>query len=465
MKYFRLNSSLLISLLVVLLGYNIYCLKSLYDSISHQTKELIIQSLKDADLDEVLNRANKYPPPDSIPTYKGKTMSQSRNIKGDTLYVTIKDSSDSITAIRKLPLPPGTNYSDIMVNEICYGAHETIDPIYKFRLADLDSLFRLSLSRKGIMPKEIAVIRISEEGIITAGKRPLRHIEHLDSISICYNVVTGDRYIAYYSPPEKYIFRQMQGVIFSTAAIIILLATAFGYLLRTVSKLRTLEEMKDDFVSNMTHELKTPIAIAYAANDALLHYNHTNDSSKKETYLKISLKQLNRLGGLVENILAMSMEQRKAMRFKPECIDLAIFLEELRAAYMMKSDKEVEIITDIHNDAIVTADKAHLTNVVGNLLDNAIKYSGESVKITITATSRILSVTDNGIGIPAKSIPFLFNKFYRVPHGNIQDVRGYGIGLYYVKNIIQKMGWSISVESTFGEGSVFTIRFKNDDEQ
>ena len=96
------------------------------------------------------------------------------------------------------------------------------------------------------------------------------------------------------------------------------------------------------------------------------------------------------------------------------------------------------------------------------MIDNAIKYSGNSVAITISGNEKEISVADNGIGIPAKSMPYLFNKFYRVPHGNRQDVRGYGIGLYYVKSILGKMGWNIDVKSKEKEGSVFTIKISND---
>ncbi len=110
-------------------------------------------------------------------------------------------------------------------------------------------------------------------------------------------------------------------------------------------------------------------------------------------------------------------------------------------------------------DSTVTADKTHLSNVLNNLIDNAIKYSGESVVINIKINHDSIEIADNGIGIPSKSLPYIFDKFYRVPHGNRQDVRGYGIGLYYVKHILEKMGWSISVKSQEDRGSVFTIKF------
>ncbi len=459
MKKFRIKSAILISMLIVLLGYNIFCLTTLYERVSEQTKIIIGQSLRDADLDEILNRHKHYPAPDSMITYKGKALSQSRSIEGDTLMIYVSDEDDKVIEVRKQPLDPGTNYSDIMVGEIGYGAHQTIDPIYKLRINDVDSLFRLSLSRKGIKPDIAAVLNIDAKGTVKDGDISVRQKESLDSVSVCYNILSGDRYVAYYSSPNGYVFRQMQGIVLSTAAIIVIIAISFVYLFRTVSRLRTIEEMKDDFVSNMTHELKTPISIAYSANDALLNYDTSNDPEKKTAYLTIAMKQLKRLGELVENILAMSMERRKTMTLKSEKLDLALLINEIVEAQRMRGDKDIVIEVQSDGDTTVTADKTHLSNVLNNLIDNAIKYSGESVVINIKINHDSIEIADNGIGIPSKSLPYIFDKFYRVPHGNRQDVRGYGIGLYYVKHILEKMGWSISVKSQEDRGSVFTIKF------
>ena len=183
----------------------------------------------------------------------------------------------------------------------------------------------------------------------------------------------------------------------------------------------------------------------YSANDALLNYDTDNDPQKKVTYLNIANKQLKRLGEMVENILAMSMERRKTMKLRTEKIPLRPYVEEIASAQRMRKEKEIAIIVNLSDNASAEADKTHLANALNNLIDNAIKYSGDSVTITITGDNNSISVADNGIGIPAKSIPYLFNKFYRVPHGNLQDIRGYGIGLYYVKSIIDKMGWDIEV--------------------
>lgn len=158
------------------------------------------------------------------------------------------------------------------------------------------------------------------------------------------------------------------------------------------------------------------------------------------------MNQLNRLGELIENILAMSMERRKTITLKAERIDLTELASEVAEAQKMRSDKEINIDVNSVGNVTATADRSHLSNVLNNLIDNAIKYSGESVEISIRIEADCISVADNGIGIPRKSLPFIFDKFYRVPHGNRQDVRGYGIGLYYVRHILAKMGWSISAE-------------------
>ena len=252
----------------------------------------------------------------------------------------------------------------------------------------------------------------------------------------------------------------MSGIIVTSALILLLVGFLIFYLLGWVARLRTIEQMKDDFTHNMTHELKTPIAIAYSANDALLNYDTSNDTAKKEKYLTIANRQLRRLGELVEGILAMSMERRRTMRLSHERISLAQFVEEIAAAQRMRNEKPVTIETDTTPGAEVEADPTHLANILNNLIDNAIKYSGDSVRIAIRCTMEGISVADDGIGIPSSAIPHLFDRFYRVPRGNRQDVRGYGIGLYYVRNILDRMGWDIEVSSTPGHGSVFNIKFK-----
>jgi len=314
----------------------------------------------------------------------------------------------------------------------------------------IEEAFRRDLNFSGYYPEEVYIVA------------PGGTVEYPSDLwQIEYRVNGNLTYYAYISPLTNNILREMGGVIITSALIALALAFGFWYLLHVIASQRTIEEMKDDFTNNMTHELKTPIAIAYAANDSLLQFPDPQDEERTKKYLTAALDQLSKLSGLVESILAMSMERRKNLTMTKDKIDLKEFLTNIIEQQKLKADKPCEIVLECQKDAIVEADLTHFSNVISNLIDNSIKYSGESVSIIIKADANGMYVADNGIGIPDKSLPEIWSKFYRVPHGNRSDVRGYGIGLFYVKSIIDKHGWSIGVESKSGKGSKFTIKFSN----
>ncbi len=316
-------------------------------------------------------------------------------------------------------------------------------------ISKLEEAFRRDLGFSGYFPEEVHVV--VPGGILEYSS---------DLWKISYRVNDDIVYYAYISPLTKNILGEMSGVIATSALIAMLLTFGFWYLLHVIRRLRTIEEMKDDFTNNMTHELKTPIAIAYAANDSLLQFPDPDDEERTRKYLTAALDQLSKLAGLVENILAMSMERRKNLSMSKESISLRPFLTTVIEQQKLRADKPCEISLECPEDAVIEADPTHFSNIVGNLIENSIKYSADEVVITVRADGSSISVIDNGIGIPEKSLPDIFTKFYRVPHGNRTEVRGYGIGLYYVKTIVEKHGWSISVESKLGKGSTFTIKFK-----
>ena len=378
--------------------------------------------------------------------------------------ISVRTEADGTVIEERAMLSENSSYSNQMVDAMSRQFHAIMDKYIPYDMEVMDSVLYNQLSNRFIYPDFLCVEVVNSNDSVICGNPKFNGESGLDSFSFNINPDEGIYYKAYMTPLTRHILSQMFGIIITVFLLMVAFSLAFWYLFRTVSRLRTIEEMKDDFVSNMTHELKTPIAIAYSANDALLNYDTTNDPDKKTKYLTIANKQLKRLGELVENILAMSMERRKTMKLRPEDIQLREFVEEIAAAQRMRGDKDITINVDMPENTTIEADRAHLANVLNNLIDNAIKYSGDSVEITITGDSHDLSVRDNGIGIPSKSIPYLFNKFYRVPHGNRQDVRGYGIGLYYVKSILDKMGWDIEAKSTEGEGSVFTIKFSKDEQ-
>ena len=223
---------------------------------------------------------------------------------------------------------------------------------------------------------------------------------------------------------------------------------------------KSLDEMKSDFTNNMTHELKTPISVAYAATDALLNFPEEDYPAQRKKYLDISRQQLEHLSGLVEQILSMSMERRKGLDLNMENVEVADLVDEQIEKHRVKAGKHIAFTTEIQEGMTLHADRMHLGNALNNLIDNSIKYSGDSVDIRIQADRRQISISDNGIGISASDLKHIFGKFYRAHTGNTHDVKGYGLGLYYVKSIVEKHGWSITAESKPGKGTEFTIHLQ-----
>ena len=472
MKRFKTISTTFIVVIAVIFSCNVYYLVSLYNSIRSNVERDVMTALADADIDDLMYRAGRAQAlasnvqmQEDIEEYNAPRKAEASTYKDENgQLISVRTEADGTVIEERAMLSENSSYSNQMVDAMSRQFHAIMDKYIPYDMAVMDSVLYNQLSNRFIYPDFLCVEVVNSNDSVICGNPKFNGESGLDSFSFNINPDEGIYYKAYMTPLTRHILSQMFGIIITVFLLMVAFSLAFWYLFRTVSRLRTIEEMKDDFVSNMTHELKTPIAIAYSANDALLNYDTSNDPDKKTKYLTIANKQLKRLGELVENILAMSMERRKAMKLRPEDIPLREFVEEIAAAQRMRGDKNITINVNVADNIIVEADTTHLANVLNNLIDNAIKYSDESVEISISGDNNELSVRDNGIGIPSKSIPYLFNKFYRVPHGNRQDVRGYGIGLYYVKRILDKMGWSIEVKSTEGKSSVFTIKFNKNEQ-
>ena len=472
MRRFKTISTTFIIVIAIIFGCNVYYLISLYNSIKANVERDVMAALADADIDDLLYRAGRaqglasnVKVQEDIEEYNAPRKAEASTYRDKNgQLISVRTEADGTVTEERAALSENSSYSNQMVDAMSRQFHVIMDKYIPYDMVVMDSVLRNQLSNRFIYPDFLCVEVVNNKDSVICENPKFKGESGLDSFRFNINPNEGIYYKAYMTPLTRHIISEMSGVIVTIFLLMVAFTMAFWYLFRTVSRLRTIEEMKDDFVSNMTHELKTPIAIAYSANDALLNYDTANDPQKKVTYLNIANKQLKRLGELVENILAMSMERRKIMKLKPEEIQLHTFVDEIAAAQRMRGEKNISINVNIDNGIMVEADRTHLANVLNNLIDNAIKYSGDSVEITIVGDNKKLSVSDNGIGIPSKSIPYLFNKFYRVPHGNRQDVRGYGIGLYYVKSILDKMEWSIEVKSSEGEGSVFTIKFSKDEQ-
>lgn len=272
--------------------------------------------------------------------------------------------------------------------------------------------------------------------------------------------------IFYYAVIENYdpyLFQKIVPQGLFSLFLLLITGLAFGFIYRSLRQQQRLAALKNDFISNVAHELKTPIATVGVAIESLRNFDAMREPERAAEYLDISKHELNRLSMLVDKVLKMAIFEQKEPDLHYENFDLRQLLEEVLGS--MKLQFERTGATTIFNcegqNFQIEGDRIHLTNVVYNLLDNALKYSKDAAHITVElkeAPPEIqLSVKDRGIGISQEYLGKVFEKFFRVPTGDRHDVKGYGLGLSYVSSVVAKHGGRIEVESIAGKGSHFVI--------
>ncbi|MFN2456852.1 MAG: sensor histidine kinase [Chitinophagaceae bacterium] len=237
---------------------------------------------------------------------------------------------------------------------------------------------------------------------------------------------------------------------------------SFSLLYRNLLRQRRLADIKNEFISNITHELKTPIATVSVAIEALRSFNASLDPKKTKEYLDISANELQRLSLLVDKVLKLSMFEKKEVELKYELLNMQDLVKEVTSSMRLQFEKHQAMVNISHEgDTTLQGDRLHLVSVIFNLLDNALKYSNEKSRIGITITgtdSKVsLCVADNGIGVPDEYRKKIFEKFFRVPTGNLHNAKGYGLGLSYVANVAEKHNGEIKVERAESEGSRFIL--------
>jgi two-component system phosphate regulon sensor histidine kinase PhoR len=261
----------------------------------------------------------------------------------------------------------------------------------------------------------------------------------------------------------SYLFKKILPQIVVSLLLVALTTISFIVLFRNLVRQRKLTQLKNDFISNITHELKTPIATVSVAVEAMKSFNALDDPKRTQEYLSISANELQRLSLLVDKVLKLSMFEKQEIELKNEAFDLKQLIEEVVASMRLQFEKYHAIIKlDLPDTPIaLTADRLHITSVIYNLLDNALKYSKGNpvIRIGVKDNSDELEfvVEDNGAGIPNEYKEKVFDKFFRVPTGDHHNVKGYGLGLSYVAYVIQRHHGRISVETQAGTGSTFTV--------
>ncbi|WP_336690862.1 MULTISPECIES: sensor histidine kinase [unclassified Chryseobacterium] len=261
--------------------------------------------------------------------------------------------------------------------------------------------------------------------------------------------------------PDKttYLISSLRFWYVLTFALIIILLV-YVYSIYTIIQQKKFSELQRDFINNMTHEFKTPLSSILLASEALTKQEQIKENPKLQTYTSIITDQSHKLNNHIEKILNIAKNDASGLSLKPQRIILKPFIQDIAETVKQKNEN-ISIELSIDEGTSVIADEFHFSNIIYNILDNSIKYCETQPKIIISSLNDTkglyLKFKDNGIGIPAKNLPHIFDKFYRVNTSKSDEVNGFGLGLFYVKKVVQQHNWKISVENNNDKGITTTL--------
>jgi two-component system phosphate regulon sensor histidine kinase PhoR len=363
------------------------------------------------------------------------------------------------------------SHQNAMVNDIfdeLVSVNIYNDYDHKYDLKLLDSVLKVELLEKGVTADyEFAIMAAKflppDSSKLTERELKLYASPYKINLSPD-NIFIRPQYLSVYFPGQKsYLLSSMWIMLSVSLTFMLVLIFSFYYTISTILKQKKLSEIKNDFISNMTHEFKTPISTISLACEVLNDKTIEKSPERVHTYVNMIGDENKRLSLLVENILQTAILDKGQLKLKMQEIDIHSLIEQtITNIKLQVENKDGEISTELKAAIpVLTGDRVHITNIIFNLIDNALKYSNEHPEIKIMTRSDnegiFISVQDNGIGISKENQKRIFDTMYRVPTGNIHNVKGFGLGLSYVKAVVEKHGGSISVASELGKGSKFTV--------
>jgi signal transduction histidine kinase len=352
------------------------------------------------------------------------------------------------------------------VQKFIYELHQLDDSI---PLAKLDTLYTKALKKENIgLVHQLHIASLPSRKV---GMDSVPQTGKLNTRFAMSGFNSPFGYYAVFEKPFSYLGKKLLPPLGVSVLLIGVTTLSFVFLYRNLAAQRRLGEMKNEFISNITHELKTPVATVNVAIEALRNFNAIDDAARTKEYLDISAIELQRLNLLIDKVLRLSMFEKKTMDLQPEEVDVSALVREVITGMRLQLEK-VKAKVELHlpeEGLVIKADRLHFTSVVYNLLDNAVKYSPKQPFIEVDLRKEegvvVFSVRDNGIGIPAAYQKRVFEKFFRVPDNDRHNIRGYGLGLSYVAHIVALHHGSIGVQSEAGKGSTFTIKLPIANEQ
>jgi two-component system phosphate regulon sensor histidine kinase PhoR len=366
-------------------------------------------------------------------------------------------------------------YSDLSENSGGLAADDAISDasrtiLLRMEAMQVDSLLKIVFEKNGIEADFVlgAFDKYQQPSFLEKDAEVYRD----ELVEEGYSVDLGPLKLKVYFPSlSSYLLKQGIGAFIFSGFLIIVILLGLLYVFKSVRQSKQIEKIRRDLMNNLTHELKTPISTIGLASEALSDKDLVLDAEQQNYYVGLIKAENKRLGVLVHKVLQASLVEKGSMKLYLQPINIHDIVKEVVKNVAMQVRKmggkiEVDLLA---TNPVIKVDKIHLTNVIFNLIDNALKYSGENPRIVIKSEQiedgLVLKVKDNGVGIPKEHLGKVFERLYRVPTGNVHDVKGFGLGLSYVKTVVERHGGSIRVDSELGEYSVFILKLKFDPPQ
>lgn len=398
---------------------------------------------KNINLDSILMKKSKESPAKFSLDKLDKKPKNNTVVISKVLVLKGKRSTDSVLRLRQ-------------PNNISFSIkRDTID------LLKISNHFKKELDRKKLgIEYKIEHFNFDKKiGVFEPNKSPEYEFA---AFSNSIDIPKSDQLKIHFSSPTFAILQRSSIEIFISFLLSMLLLGCVFFLLRIITNQKKIAEIKNDFISNISHELKTPIAVVATAIEGVEKFNTENDVEKTKKYLKISNQELQKLNVMVEKILETASLESKELTLKKESIDLVQLINKCIEKAQISTQKDIHFKKN-HDTLFCPIDSFHFENVISNMIENAIKYGGNTIEIALELQEKAIEIkiNDNGIGIHKAYQKKIFDKFYRIPTKNLHDVKGFGIGLYYVKQIIEKHGGLVKFIPN-DKITIFKITIPND---
>ncbi|MDF1675414.1 MAG: HAMP domain-containing sensor histidine kinase [Vicingaceae bacterium] len=361
-----------------------------------------------------------------------------------------KDESDLINPFKQISY----NYFTAVIN----------DTVHPYLLETL--LKKHFTSRNLTLDFEYVIYDCFTDSIVFGNYISVQDAEK-DELQVASSNIKWDKdghYFGVYFPSKNAYILNKMGIWIFSSSIILIIIIFFSYTINIILKQKRLSEIKNDFINNITHEFKTPISTISLSAEVLLNPDISQQPDRLKSYAKIIQDENNRLKNQVDKVLQLATIERDKLKLENEPIDLhELIANSIKSFELLVSQQGGQITAQLKApEHIFHGDKVHISNILYNLIDNAIKYSPEKPTITISTSPYKngieISVRDNGVGISEEAQKHIFEKFYREPTGNVHNIKGFGLGLNYVKTIVEFYNGSVRLVSKKNEGSTFIIK-------